>query len=277
MFLVHTYRSVTSSDVFRYFNPELEISKFSKTTVQGNVPFEVGRAIIRIPITAPIITDSLNISFDFKNPCVNPAHPIAGRMTNALNRKGRTNRALKQDEIDEPLRQPGETIVTAVDLRKDGIVSDETTFTDTSITDGRAVRGEGAPYGFNSYGVTVQFGTVPNVQTSIPNYNQTCHLSDSSVDKQNTGVVIGGTDTNSIQTFDLLIHAANQGGDVQTDSTSVYNRRRPTLAQVVEYLEADNSATGAFNGTTGNSVAGIYERVKNLANLVYRDDFCSGF
>ena len=84
-------RSLTQSgdsDVFRYYNPELEVAKFSKTTVEGSVPLVSGRSTIRLQVTSPIITDSLNIAFEFRNPMVNLSHSRGGRMSNYLRFKG---------------------------------------------------------------------------------------------------------------------------------------------------------------------------------------------
>ena len=89
--LKSTYRSITQSggsDVFRFFNPETEIAKFSKTTVQGSVPLIAGRGTIRIPITSPLITDSFNIGFDFANQAVNLSNSRGGRMSNDLRFRG---------------------------------------------------------------------------------------------------------------------------------------------------------------------------------------------
>jgi len=121
------YRSLTQSggaDVFRYYNPELEISKFSKTTVQANVPLTAGRAIIRIPVTSPVITDSLNVAFEFRNASYNETDEgYGGRMSNHLRWRGAgrdyapqsMNRLIETEDIPQPAAS---TLPTPIDQTK---------------------------------------------------------------------------------------------------------------------------------------------------------------
>ena len=61
------------ADVFRSYIPEIEISKYATNDIYGTTTINSGQAVMRIPMASPILTDSLNIGFDYSIPVSNPS------------------------------------------------------------------------------------------------------------------------------------------------------------------------------------------------------------